>query len=354
MSVRATVSTVLLTVASVLVLALTWDAAPSRSSSNEGDVILFSYFQGNGETGVHLQASSNGLAFEPINDGEPVFQPPESWPEDQQLTRDPSIVYHEGTFHMVWTTNWEGRMFGYARSPDLRTWSDATPVRPFPDTLPETQQPNNIWAPELHHDPVNDDFFVVFSSTIPARLETGDEGQDAHGHNHRMYVTRTENFEAFSDAEVLYDPGFSSIDGQMVYDEYGSPETKDDRWIMIFKHERMPEHGGKNLRLVVRDPVTGAFSDYSAPIVGPGSGLNEHWAEGPTLLKNADGGWNLYWDPYSVGYYGLAQSPDLQHWTDATEKLEINVDHPRHGTFFRAPASAVGWPAAQADEGAEN
>lgn len=307
-------------------------------------VILFSYFEGNGETGVYLQTSDDGLTFEAVNEGQPIFSPPESWPEDQRLTRDPSILYRDGTFHMVWTTNWEGRVFGYARSPDLQNWSEPTLVRPFPEERPEHRQPNNVWAPELHHDPVNDRFFVVFSSTLPERL---DEHTDPHGHNHRMYVTRTEDFETFTDAELFYDPGFNSIDGQAVYQEYGSPDVQDDRWVTVFKDERPPEHGGKNLRLAFRDPTTGAFTGYSAPIVGPGSGLNEHWAEGPTLFQTPNGGWNLYWDAYRAGYYGLAQSTDLKTWTDATGRLEIDVDHPRHGSFFRAPASAVDWAAVE-------
>jgi hypothetical protein len=317
-------------------------STPAADPPDEDEtIILFSYFEGNGESGVYLQTSDDGLTFEAVNNGQPIFSPPDSsWPENQRLTRDPSILYQNGTFHMVWTTNWEGRVFGYARSPDLQDWSEPRLVRPFPEERPEHRQPNNVWAPELHHDPVNDRFFVVFSSTVPERL---DEHVDPHGHNHRMYVTRTEDFETFTDAELFYDPGFNSIDGQAVYQAYGSPDVKDDRWITVFKDERPPEHGGKNLRLAFRDPKTGAFTDYSAPIVGPGSGLNEHWAEGPTLLKTANGGWNLYWDAYRAGYYGLAQSRDLKTWTDATGRLEIDVDHPRHGSFFRAPASAVEW-----------
>lgn len=300
---------------------------------------LFTYFEGNGETGVFLKSSDDGLNFQDLNDGEPVFTPPDSWPDDQQLTRDPSVVYRDGTFHMVWTTNWEGQVFGYARSPDLKSWTDTTLVRPFPEDLPAAEQPNNVWAPELHYDPVNDDFFVVFSSTIPARHGPDDEGADTHGNNHRMYVVRTEDFESFANADRFYDPGFSSIDGQLVYDTTGD----EDRWIMASKHERLPEHGGKTLRLVTRDPETGAFSDYGEPIVGPGSGLNEHWAEGPTLLRTSDGTWHLYWDAYRKGYYGLARSPNLETWTDATDSLDTGVEDPRHGAFFRAPAHAVGW-----------
>ena len=333
----------LLAVSLTLAACFTEDASRDRSGPQgtggaEETAVLFTYFKGNGESGVFLKASADGFDFRDINDGNPIFTPPESWPDDQQLTRDPSVVYHDGTFHMVWTTNWEGRVFGYARSPDLTSWTDTTLVRPFPADLPDAQQPNNVWAPEVHYDPRNDDFFVVFSSTIPGRHGPEDEGADAHDNNHRMYVVRTENFESFTDAERFYDPGFSSIDGQLVYD---TTDSDDRRWLMAFKHERMPEHGGKTLRLVSQDPDTGEFSDYGDPIVGPGSGLVEHWVEGPTLLKMDDGGWHLYWDAYRKGYYGVVRSQDLETWTDATDKLEPGVEDPRHGTFFQAPSDAV-------------
>lgn len=314
---------------------------PSTQPANE-NVSLFTYFKGNGETGVFLKASANGFKFNEINDGEPIFTPPESWPDDQQLTRDPSVVYHDGTFHMVWTTNWEGRVFGYARSPDLKSWTDTTLVRPFAADHPDAQQPNNVWAPEVHYDPRNDNFFVVFSSTVPGRHGPEDTGADAHGNNHRMYVVRTDNFESFTDAEKFYDPGFSSIDGQLVFNPSG-----DRRWLMAFKHERMPEHGGKTLRLVTRNPETGEFSDYGEPIVGPGSGLVEDWVEGPTLVQMENGWWHLYWDAYRKGYYGVVRSQDLETWTDATDKLETGVEDPRHGTFFQAPSYAVGWNGAK-------
>lgn len=302
---------------------------------------LFTYFEGNGETGVFLKRSENGLDFETVNDGDPIFTPPTSWPEDQQLTRDPSVVYRKGTFHMVWTTNWEGRVFGYARSPDLRTWTDTTLVRPFPNDRPAEQQPKNVWAPEVHYDPVEENFFIVFSSTLPSRLGDDAEGADTHGNNHRMYVVRTEDFHSFTDAKLFYDPGFSSIDGQLVYQPAEQTTNGEARWIMAFKHERLPEHGGKTIRLGTRDPETSSFSDYSEPIVGPGSGLNEDWAEGPTLLQTDDGTWCLYWDAYRQGYYGLARSPDLNKWTEITDSLNTGVEDPRHGAFFHAPADAL-------------
>jgi beta-xylosidase len=302
-------------------------------------VVLFPYFKGNGETGVYLQHSRDGLSFEKINGGRPVFVPP-AWPDNQNLTRDPSIVYHNGTFHLVWTSHWTGRVFGYSSSPDLVHWAVPHQVLPFPESLPASGQPMNVWAPELHYDPMREDFFVVFSSTVPARLDEGaDEGRDVHGNNHRMYVTRTKDFREFSGADVIYDPGYSSIDGHWVF------QPEENRWVVVFKHERMPEHGGKNLRLVFQNPATGAFSGPSERIVGPGSPLNQDWAEGPALLRSPDGWWNLYWDAYGSGFYGLARSKDLVEWQDASDLLRLDEKgHPRHGTPFYAPAEAVGWP----------
>ena len=82
------------------------------------DVFLLSYFKGNGETGVYLAASDDGLTFQDLNAGRPVFTPPQ-W-AGQNLTRDPSIVYRDGLFHMVWTSSWTGECFGAATSPDLK------------------------------------------------------------------------------------------------------------------------------------------------------------------------------------------------------------------------------------------
>lgn len=346
---RIRVRSLLGTVALFVAGGLSFISCTAETASNDTvdtkDTVLFSYFKGEGESGVYLQTSADGLSFEAVNDGEPIFTPPESWPEEQQLTRDPSIVYADGTFHMVWTTNWEGRVFGYARSPDLKAWSEPRMVRPFAEDRPERKQPNNVWAPEVHIDPVRGDFFIVFSSTIPARLEDDAQGQDAHGHNHRMYVVRTDSFETFTEAELFYDPEVSSIDGQLVFDRADDAPETEPRWVMAFKHEQMPEKGGKTIRLVFRDPETGVFTSFTEPIVGPGSGLNEEWTEGPTLLRGPEGGWRLYWDAYRAGYYGLAYSSDLEDWTDETDHLQVGVEDPRHGTFFRAPSPAVAWPA---------
>lgn len=104
----------------------------------EDEEFLFSYFKGNGEAGVFLAASEDGLVFKDLNEGWPVFTPPQ-W-QGQDLTRDPSIVYRDGLFRMVWTSSWVGSCFGAATSPDLKQWSEPVRVEPFKN-----------WPADAHH-----------------------------------------------------------------------------------------------------------------------------------------------------------------------------------------------------------
>ena len=77
-------------------------------------------------------------------------------------------------------------------------------------------------------------------------------------------------------------------------------------------------------------------------MIGPGTKVRpESMCEGPSLLKTKEG-WDLYWDSPLIKTYAMASSTDLINWTDHTAELQL-PEHPRHGTVFRAPRSAVGW-----------
>jgi hypothetical protein len=145
-------STTAIVAGSIIANSLAIAASPSTP-----DVMLFSYFRDNGKDGVFLASSDDGSGFKALNDDKPIITPP-TW-QGQNLTRDPSIIYHDGVFHMVWTSNWTGRVFGYACTKNLANWSDPIQVRPFPESLPKEDQPDNVWAPELNHDPAKNDFF---------------------------------------------------------------------------------------------------------------------------------------------------------------------------------------------------
>jgi GH43 family beta-xylosidase len=321
-----------------LVLGHIVSLAAVAGAAETDDVLLFSFFRGNGEAGTYLASSDDGLGFRPLNDDKPVFAPPD-WP-GQNLTRDPSIVYHDGTFHAVWTTSWQGRCFAYARSADLARWSAPVRVEPFSAALPQLDQPHNIWAPEIHWDPVQKNFAIVFSATTERESTDGDgsnnNGKD--GQDHRLYITRTADGKTFSDARTFFDQGFSVIDGQMVFDR----REEGDRWLMFVKHEKEVALGGKNLRLTEAPGDFGRpWSPVSEPVLGPGAPLRSgEMVEGPTLLR-WNGQWRLYADAFADRHYSLITSSDLKTWTDRTADLVMPPNRPRHGTVFRAPRAAV-------------
>ncbi len=311
------------------------------SAANAQDVLLFPYFDSNGENGVYLSWSVDGRNFFPINGGDPIFTPPQ-WPSES-LTRDPSIAYHDGLFHMVWTSDWSGNVLGHATSPDLVSWSTPQQIQPFPNG---SEQPNNVWAPEIFHDHVAGDFKVVWSSTLDSELYDGDGSEDSHGNDHRMYYISTSDFQSFSTPELLFqDEGYSVIDAHVVYDDRQNGNAQDDRWIMSLKKEQGTSAGGKNIRLAFSDPAISpsSFGQTTAPVVGPGTDVQSNsYAEGPSMVRWNDE-WLLYWDAYSAGHYAMASSTDLVDWTDQTDLLSFPVGHPRHGTVFAATMANTGW-----------
>ena len=334
MSAKTVVRNVLLIV-SVLV------ASPSAAE----DVVLFSYFENNGNSGVYLAYSTDGRTFLPLNNGNVVFTPPQ-WPNNQVLTRDPSIVFQDGLFHMVWTSDWSGRVFGYASSPDLVSWSTPLQVTPFPVTLPTIDQPINTWAPEIHYDHVQGHFEIVFSSTTPRERDDGDgsTGSDYSNNDHRLYSVRTTDFVTFTPAAKVYDHDYSVIDGHVLFDDRETPTESDDRWIMAIKREQAVSQGGKNIRFMFNNPDrTAGWTTATAPVLGPGSPIrsSEH-VEGPSMVRY-NGEWLLYADAYTAGHYSLISSPDLVRWTDETASLTIPGSNIHHGTMFVVDRDLVGW-----------
>ena len=85
------------------------------------EVYLFASFRGNGEDGLHLAHSRDGLEWAALN-GDRSFLKPEV---GGKLMRDPCIIRGpDGLFHMVWTTSWSDKGIGYANSKDLVSWSE--------------------------------------------------------------------------------------------------------------------------------------------------------------------------------------------------------------------------------------
>ena len=115
--------------------------AATTAPGGAGDRSVFAYFKGNGEDGLHLAYSEDGLTWRALNHDSAFFKPTVG---REKLTRDPSIVRGpDGIYHMVWTAGWNERGFGYARSNDLSPWTDETYV---PD-MAHVPAAMNTWAP---------------------------------------------------------------------------------------------------------------------------------------------------------------------------------------------------------------
>jgi hypothetical protein len=322
-------------------------AQAATVATNSDDILLFTYFRHNGRDGVHLAMSTNGVDFFALNNDQPIFKPPQ-WP-GQNLTRDASILYHGGKFRMVWTSEWKGRVFGYSESSNLVHWSEPRPVKPFPDSLPAEDQPDNIWAPEIHFDPLKQDYFILFASTTPRERNDADDsnnnGKRGSQYDNRVHITRTKDFQTWSAARVFFDRDFASIDAVMRRDE------ANQRWVMVIKcsrDETLAKMPGRNLWLTFAglDLDKLDFSPLEGPIAGNHSPLfsdpapRKAMAEGPSLLWLRDH-WLLAWDEPAGGGVQLATSPDLKTWTHLKS---AKFPHPaQHGTLFLAPRSVVGW-----------
>lgn len=286
-------------------------AAPADDS-----VFLFSSFRGNGEDGLHLAWSEDGLKWTALG-GDRSFLKPLAGGD--KLMRDPCLMLGpDGVFRLTWTTSWRERNLGYASSRDLLTWSEQKTI-PVMEHEPTAR---NVWAPEQFYDPATGDYLIYWATTIPGRFPTGEKNGD-DGYNHRMYYTTTRDFQTFAPTKLLYDPGFNCIDATIF--------AKDGRYAMVIKDETK-NPVAKNLRLAWADRPTGPWGPAGTP-------FTESWVEGPSVVRNGDW-WLVYYDCYTRHRYGARRSKDLTNWEDISDQLSFPGDT-RHGTVLKVPRGVV-------------
>jgi hypothetical protein len=309
----------------LLLLGLSPFLASAQSSDHGAKAhLLFAYFKGNGEDGLHLAYSQDGLAWKPLKNDSSFLKPTAG---KDRLMRDPSILRGpDNTYHMVWTVSWQERGIGYAYSKDLIHWSE----QHYIPVMEQETAARNCWAPELFYDAASREYLIFWATTIPGRFPQTD-GQDARGPtapgwNHRIYYTKTKDFKTFSKTALLYEQGFNVIDAAIIHDG--------KRYVMLLKDEtNKPFQPQKNIRLAFSPKATGPYSAPTAPITGA------YWAEGPTAIK-LGGQWFVYFDKYTEKQYGLIVSTDLKQWTDLSDQLAMPKGM-RHGTVFEVPEAVV-------------
>jgi Glycosyl hydrolases family 43. len=276
------------------------------------DAYVFSYFTGNGEDGLHLMYSHDGIIWQTLNHGNSLLKPTIG---KEKLMRDPSIVRDmQGIYHMVWTTGWNGNSIGYASSKDLINWSEQAEI-PVMANEPTVR---NTLAPELLYDKLSGKFYIVWASTIPGRFPENGKSED--GYNHRLYYTTTKDFKKFEKTSLLYDPGFSVIDACFL--------KKKGTYYMFLKNETL-DPVEKNIRYTSAGRMKGFPKEVSGPISG------KAWAEGPTAVQIRDYTY-IYWDNYTEGHYGGVRCRNLSkpQWEDITGIIRFPKGV-RHGSAFK-------------------
>jgi len=307
----------------LLLAALLLTQAPAFSAQAPSSY-LFSYFINNGEDGLHLLSSGDGLRWSPVNGGRSFLFPQVG----SRLMRDPSIARgRDGMFHLVWTTGWWDKGIGIAHSKDLIEWSP----QQFLPVMADRPDAQNCWAPEIFFDEDQGRFLIFWSTTM---VRTPDMA-------HRIYYVETKDFRTYSPAKILFDDGFSVIDAFIVKSAPG-------RFTMILKDETALPSPKKNLRIAEATRADGPYTPASAP-------FSVDWVEGPSVLKRADpstplgaGRWIVYYDEYTRRKYGALQSADLKKW-DPVDGLSFPRGV-RHGTAFEVPPLIAARVAAHSTE----
>lgn len=275
-------------------------------------VYLFSHFINNGEDGLHLAWSEDGLSWETLNNNQSFLKPEVG---KDKLMRDPCIIQTpDGIFHMVWTVSWSEKGIGYARSADLLNWSE----QHYIPVMEHEKKAQNCWAPEIYFDEENEKFMVFWSTTIPGRFPDTDGTGDGNN-NHRMYYVTSKNMVEVSETKLLYDPGFNSIDGTLL--KHG------DSYLMFLKDETRKPKARKNIKVATAPSPTGPWSPASEAI------YSKDWAEGPTIARVGDR-WILYFDRYTENAFGAMASTDLEHWVDISEQISF-PEGTRHGSILK-------------------
>jgi len=293
--------------------------AVQSTLAQEGDsVYLFSYFMNNGEDGLHLAWSEDGLSWKALRENQSFLKPEVG---NDKLMRDPCVIQTpDGMFHMVWTVSWGEKGIGYARSLDLLNWSK----QQFLPVMEHERKARNCWAPEIFYDESKEEFMIFWSTTIPGRFpETDDTGDGKY--NHRMYYVTSKDMLSFSETSLLYDPGFNSIDGTLL--------KQGGRYWMFLKDETKRPVARKNIKIATALDKTGPWSAASDAI------YDKDWAEGPTIARLGER-WILYFDRYTSHAFGAMASTDLKHWEDISDQISFPKGT-RHGTIFKVSRSVL-------------
>lgn len=300
----------------LIVLMLVGTLSAAISAEPPHTAYLFTYFVGDGADGLHLAASRDGLKWQALGDGKSYLTPTIG---KARLMRDPSVARDpDGTYHLVWTSGWWESGIGHASTRDFINWTAQQDI----PVMAHEPTARNAWAPDLVWDKKRREFLIVWATTIPGRF-TETAGTSEDDLNHRLYATRTRDWQAFSPTRLYLDPGFSVIDATIL--------PVDDGYRLIIKDEtKNPVK--KHLRHAIVKDADGPWRDFSAP-------FTRDWVEGPTVLKVGDA-WIVFYDVYREKHFGALRTRDWKTFEDITSQIAF-PEGIRHGTAIEVPGELL-------------
>jgi len=274
------------------------------SCETEKEYYIFTTFREPATEGLYLAYSEDGYHWKDLKG--PYLTPEVG---ASKILRDPSIERGaDGVYHMVWTTDWRGgNGFGYAHSKDLINWS----AQKFVPVMAHEPDVVNVWAPEIFYDDDQDQYIIIWASTIPFRFEKGIEDED---NNHRMYYVTTKDFVNFSDTKLFLDPNFSVIDCVIV-------KRAPQDYVLVLKDNTRPM---RNLKVAFGTSPLGPFKNISEPYTGFKS-------EGPTVVRIKNR-WLIYYDNYGGKNYRALSTTDFNTFEDISTQISLPERH-KHGTI---------------------
>lgn len=293
-----------------LILCLNLIASPIQA--DEKSHLIFTSFRVNGQDGLHLFYSNDGLNWRQLNKDQSFLKPEIG---QDKLMRDPCIIQGpNGIYHMVWTPSWHARYIGYASSKDLIHWSEQKQLNVM-DYEPTAK---NAWAPELYYDSKLKKYFILWASTIPGRFQDAAKNPKENHNDNRMYYTTTTDFQSFSPTKLFFDPGHTVIDATIT--------KQGELYYLVYKDETLVPKPEKSLKLATSKSPYGPWKYDNKSIT-------RNWVEGPSLLKWKDQ-FILYYDEYTRHRYGASSTTDWENWNEMGDQLKFPAGH-RHGTVLK-------------------
>ena len=223
----------------------------------------------------------------------------------------------------------DGTLFDYfAGALDVVAHEYSHGVTEYSSNLDYVDEPGalNAWAPDLFYDEVTADYVIVWATAIPGRFPATDtlaQSTTRGRADHRLYFVTTRDFKTYSRAKLLYDGGFSAIDGTIT--------KRGDVYYLVMKDETLVPPA-RNLRVAVSRHATGPYSAASGA-------FTDHDTEGPSVLTIGE--WHyVYYDAYTRGRYAALRTRDFEHWEPLADSLRTPRGI-RHGSAFLAPESVL-------------